>query len=306
MDAGAESASGLHERIRATAADLPAPVAAALANPTPGVRGTVEAAGYRWATLSWGDPGSPPIVLVHGVTSDSMTFWRIGPAIAASGRYVVAVDLPGHGRTRAWAGRHRFAETAADLAAFIRASGLDGDDLEGDHLAVLGHSWGGMVVAGLPAAGIRPATLILLDPPALPRDGMEPMTRDPHERFYDDLGEAIAVIRATYPMWTDGDVLAKAEGLHRFETEAARAVLLDNGDWDAGLAALADPAAADVPLWYIRGEFEHGGLIPEAALPALAARAGPGHVLTIAEGPHSPQRTHPEATLVAILRALAV
>ncbi len=300
MDAAARTASGLHELVRATAADLPAPVAAALANPTPGVRGVVPAAGYQWATLSWGDPGAPPIVLVHGVTSDSLTFWRMGPAIAAGGRYVVAVDLPGHGRTRAWAGRHRFAETAADLAAFIRATGL-----EGRELVVLGHSWGGLVVAGLPAAGIRLARLILLDPPALPRAGMEPMTRDSQERFYDDLGEAIGVIRATYPTWTDGDVLAKAEGLHRFEVEAARAVLLDNGDWDAGLAALADPAAADVAPWYIRGEFEHGGLIPEAALPALAARAGPSHVLTIAEGPHSPQRTHPEATLVAILRAIA-
>ncbi|HEV2006534.1 MAG TPA: hypothetical protein VGQ85_07975, partial [Candidatus Limnocylindrales bacterium] len=90
-----------------------------------------------------------------------------------------------------------------------------------------------------------------------------------------------------------------------FEVEAARAVLLDNGDWDAGLAALADPAAADVPTWYIRGEFAHGSLIPETVVPALAARAGADHVLTIAEGPHSPQRLLPEATVLAILRAIA-
>jgi hypothetical protein len=36
----------------------------------------------------------------------------------------------------------------------------------------------------------------------------------------------------------------------------------------------------------------------------LAARIGAEHVLTVAGGPHSPQRTHPEATLVALLRAL--
>lgn len=287
------------ERIRATASDLPARVAAALANPASGVRGAIEVDGLAWATLSWGDPGAPPMLLVHGVTSDSGTFWRIGPAIAASGRHVIAADLPGHGRTQGWTGRHRFTETAADLAAFIRAAGLDRPDL-----VVLGHSWGGMVVAALPAAGVRPAKMILLDPPALPRAGMELMTRDPNERHYDDLGEAISVIRATYPAWTEGDVLAKAEGLHRFEVEAARAVLLDNGDWDAGLAALEDPAAADAPVWYIRGDFAHGSLIPEAVVPALAARAGADHVLTIADGPHSPQRTHPEASLVAILRAI--
>jgi pimeloyl-ACP methyl ester carboxylesterase len=275
-------------------------MAAALGNPTAGVRGSVDVDGLSWATLGWGDPGAPPILLVHGVTSDSSTFWRIGPSIAASGRQVLAVDLPGHGRTLGWTGRHRFAETAVDLAAFIGTAGIDRADL-----VVLGHSWGGMVVAALPAAGVRPATLILLDPPALPRAGMELMTRDPNERHYDDLGEAISVIRAAYPGWTQGDVLAKAEGLHRFEVEAARAILLDNGDWDAGLAALADPAAADVPVWYIRGEFAHGSLVPESVVPALAARAGADHVLTIAEGPHSPQRTHPEATVLAILRAIA-
>jgi pimeloyl-ACP methyl ester carboxylesterase len=31
---------------------------------------------------------------------------------------------------------------------------------------------------------------------------------------------------------------------------------------------------------------------------------GPARLVTIAGGPHSPQRTHPEATLVALLRAL--
>lgn len=288
------------ERIRSTASDLPGPIAAALESPTAGERGSVDVDGLAWATQSWGDREAPPVVLVHGVTSDSDTFWRIGPAIAASGRQVVAMDLPGHGRTLGWTGRHRFAETAVDLVAFIRALGLDRKDL-----VVLGHSWGGMVAAELPAAGVRPATLILLDSPALPRAGMELMTRDPNERHYDDLGEAISVIRAAYPGWTQGDILAKAEGLHRFEVEAARAILLDNGDWDAGLAALADPAAAGVPLWYIRGEFAHGSLIPETVVPALAGRAGADHVLTIAEGPHSPQRTHPEATVVAILRAIA-
>jgi pimeloyl-ACP methyl ester carboxylesterase len=288
------------ERIRATASDLPGPVAAALANPTAGERGSVDVDGLAWAMLSWGDREAPPVLLVHGVTSDSGTFWRIGPAIAASGRQVFAVDLPGHGRTQGWRGRHHFAETAVDLAAFLRASGLDREDL-----VVLGHSWGGMVAAELPAAGVRPATLILLDPPALPRAGMELMTRDPNERHYDDLGEAIGVIGTAYPGWTEGDVLAKAEGLHRFELEAARAILLDNGDWDAGLAALSDPAAADVPVWYIRGEFAHGSLIPETVVPALAARAGADRVLTIEAGPHSPQRTHPEATVRAILRAIA-
>jgi pimeloyl-ACP methyl ester carboxylesterase len=55
----------------------------------------------------------------------------------------------------------------------------------------------------------------------------------------------------------------------------------------------------------IRGSPDSGCLVPDAALPAFRARVGRGHVITIAGAPHSPQRTHPEATVLAILHALA-
>lgn len=285
--------------ISATEADLASAVAAALRAPTLGEPGVVRDGGIPWATVSWGHPDDPPLLLVHGVTSAAGIFWRVAPALAASGRRVVAVDLPGHGETGAWQGRHRFADTAVDLAGFIRAAGLDVPEL-----VVLGHSWGGMVVADLPAAGVAPRTLILLDPPAQAHEALESMTQDPAEALYDSIDEARAGIRALNPTWSDGDVEAKAIGLTKFEVEGVLAILLDNGEWDAGLAALSDPRAAGVPVWYIRGEFETGGLIPETFVPELAARAGADHVLTIIGGPHSPMRTHPEATVLAILRAL--
>ncbi len=289
--------------IRATSADLSAPVAAAMAAAKPDMTGArrvvVQSNGIPWVHAEWGDPSDPPLILVHGVTSNAETFWRVGPAVAAAGRHVVAVDLPGHGLTQHWQGRHRFAETAVDLADWVRAAGLDRPGL-----AVLGHSWGGMVVAALPAAGLRPARLILLDPPALLVSAMELMTHDPLERKYDDVGEALAAIRAANPGWPEGDIHAKALGLTQFEVEAVRAILLGNGDWDGGLGALADPAARDVPIWLIRGEFQHGSLIPDAAVPLFAARIGTDHVLTVADAPHSPQRMYPEATILAILRTL--
>ncbi|HXI45226.1 MAG TPA: alpha/beta hydrolase [Candidatus Acidoferrales bacterium] len=239
-------------------------------------------------------------MLIHGVTSDSGTFWRVGPALAAAGQRAIAIDLPGHGRTGGWRGRHEFRHTGADVAAFVAAVGLDPA-----RLAVLGHSWGGMVVAALPAAGLRPRRLILLDPPALPVEVMEAMTRDPEEQPAEDPAMATALIATSHPEWHPGDVQAKVDGLARFDREAVRAVLFDNGDWDAGLAMLADPAAAGVDAWLIRGDPQAGGLIPDAALPGLVARLGEDRVITIAEAPHSPQRTHIEATVRAILRALA-
>lgn len=264
---------------------------------------TIRAGDRDWHAIEWGRPQDPPVLLVHGVTSDSGTFWRVGPAVAATGRRVVAVDLPGHGLTGHWRGRQRFVDTAEDLKAFIAAAGLDRPDL-----AVLGHSWGGMVVASLPMAGLAPRVLVLLDPPSLTLAQLEAMTHDPEEQPPADATEAEAragMLRTAHPDWAEGDVWAKVDGLTRFDPEAVRSVLLGNGDWDAGVSALGHPAARRVPAWYIRGDWSTGGLIPDARLPECVGRVGRDRVITIPEAPHSPQRTHIEATVASILRAIA-
>jgi pimeloyl-ACP methyl ester carboxylesterase len=127
---------------------------------------------------------------------------------------------------------------------------------------------------------------------------------DPTNRAYGSVEEARAVVVAGNPGWSPRDIDAKAEALAQLQLEAARAVLLRNGDWDGGLASLAHPAAAHVPVWLVRGEERTGGFVPDAAVPALAARVGADRILTLAGAPHAPQRTHPEALLVALLRAL--
>jgi N-formylmaleamate deformylase len=287
------------DALQATAAGLPPAVAAAITVPAPGRERSVAAAGYAWRALQWGDPTAAPVLLVHGVTSNAETFWRVGPAVAAAGRDVLAVDLPAHGRTGGWRGRHRFAETAADLADFAWAAGLVRPGL-----AILGHSWGAMVGASLPAAGLRPDRLVLLDPPVLGLAGLELMTRDPLERPFTDIDVAIRIVGAANQGWSEGDVRAKALGLTQFDAAAVLAVLLENGDWDGGQGSLADPAAAGIPTWVIRGEPEAGCLVPDAAVPAFEALVGRDHVITIAGAPHSPQRTHPEATVRAILAAI--
>jgi pimeloyl-ACP methyl ester carboxylesterase len=286
--------------LRAGPSDLPGAVAAMLADPSPGTARTVQAHGYAWHTVEWGQPSDPPLLLVHGVTSSSEMFWRVGPCLAADRRRVVAVDLPGHGRTGGWRGRHRWIETAEDLAGFIGAGELDRAEL-----AVIGHSWGAMVVAALPVAGYRPERLVLLDPPALRIAALVPLTQDPTERRYENVADAIDAIRASGVSWSEGDIRAKAIALTQIDESAARAIYLENGDYDAGLAALSDRAALDIPAWVIRGDPAEGGLIADEHVSALAERVGWDHVITIAGAGHSPQRTHPEATILAILRALA-
>ena len=283
-----------------TETDLPAAVAAALRAPTEGERVAVEAAGIPWSALMWGDPGARPLLLMHGVTSSAATWWRIGPALAATGRRVVAIDLPGHGLTGHWQGHFRFRDNAADVAAFVRAAGLERDDLQ-----VAGHSWGAMTAAAFPAAGLRPVTLVLIDPPALAHAAISREASDPAQQTFSDSGEATAAVRAANPDWDDGDVRAKAEALTLLDEAAARSVLLDNGDWDGGLADLADPAAAGIPVWIVRGEAAFGGYLADEHVPAFAALIGADHIITITGGPHSPHRTHPVETTAALVRAIA-
>lgn len=234
------------------------------------------------------------------MTASARIWWRIGPALAAAGRRVVAVDLPGHGETGHWQGHHRFRDNAADVAAWIRAAGLDVPSLQ-----VVGHSWGALTAAALPLAGIRPATLVLLDPPAIPHAVISQMASDPSEQPYPNRETALRALAAANPTWPPRDVDAKAEALMQLDVGAARAVLLDNGDWDGGLADLSDRAAAGIPVWVVRGDPGAGGLLPDAALQAFAARIGASHILTLAGAPHAPQRIFPAATTLALLRALA-
>jgi pimeloyl-ACP methyl ester carboxylesterase len=287
------------DRLTASTADLPPPVAAALADPPAGEPGLVDAAGATWPTLRWGRAGDPPVVLVHGVTSNAGIWWRVGPAIAAAGRHVVAVDMPGHGRTGGPQRSHRFMDTATELTAFIRAAGLDRPGL-----AVVGHSWGGMVSAHLPAAGLAPSTLVLLDPPVLTLERLRALTESPTERDYATLDEAVEAVKRANPDWSDRDVEAKARALTEFNPQLVLDVLLKNGDWDGGMAALRDPAAAGTATWLIRGEWDTGGFIPDSRVARIQAQLGAERVITIAGAPHSPQRTHPEATVLAILTAL--
>jgi pimeloyl-ACP methyl ester carboxylesterase len=279
--------------------DLPPAVAAALRAPTEGDRFAVEVAGIPWSALAWGDPGARPLLLIHGVTSSAATWWRIGPALAATGRRIVAVDLPGHGMTGHWQGHHRIRDNAADVAAFIREVGLDREDLQ-----VVGHSWGAVTAAALPVAGLRPATLVLVDPPVLPLAYISQEAGDPTGRANPEMPEAIAEIRAEHPEWEEGDVRAEALARTLLDETAARSVVLDNGDWDGGLSDLADPAGVGIPTWLVRGDPAAGGYVADQSVPAFAALIGADHVITIPGAPHSPHRTHPIETTAALLRAL--
>lgn len=88
-----------------------------------------------------GDPATPPVILLHGFTSDARMWQPQIPALAAS-YFVVAPDLRGHGRSDAPAdpADSTMDDFAQDLLALF-------DSLEIELGVLVGCSFGGMIAA---------------------------------------------------------------------------------------------------------------------------------------------------------------
>ncbi len=52
----------------------------------------------RWFYHTWGNPERPPLLVLHGFTGSHASWSSVAPALAED-FYVIAPDLPGHGRT---------------------------------------------------------------------------------------------------------------------------------------------------------------------------------------------------------------
>ena len=115
----------------------------------------IELRGLRFHFRDWpaGRAGAPDLVLLHGFTSHARSWDAFAEAMSDRFR-VLALDQRGHGETQ-WAPADRYgvADMADDLAAFVKALGLN-------HFSLLGLSMGGMVA--MEYAGRRPSELARL------------------------------------------------------------------------------------------------------------------------------------------------
>jgi pimeloyl-ACP methyl ester carboxylesterase len=115
-----------------------------------------------------GKGGAPPVILVHGMGGNAAGFLPIVRAVVRASRRVVAVELPGHGRSRLEAG-----ETPATIQECAQA--VDAALREVDEPAVLvGNSLGGALslftAASMPE---RIAGVVGLNPAGAPLVGAD-------------------------------------------------------------------------------------------------------------------------------------
>src|SRR5579859_5283822 len=109
----------------------------------------VELGGYRMAYRQWGDlAATDAVVLVHGITSSSLSWIRVAPRLAESAR-VIAVDLKGHGDSDRPASGYRLSDQADEITGLVEALGLRS-------IRLMGHSWGGAISAIIAARNSLP------------------------------------------------------------------------------------------------------------------------------------------------------
>lgn len=134
------------------------PTADDRAEPPAGVRrGTAEGIHY----VVTGDESAPPLVLLHGFCDNLTTWNRVVPALAAEHR-VIAIDLPGFGRSTAPTPRNLLRGYAEVVRAVLDTEGVSGP------VALIGNSMG--AATALTFASCYPelaAALVLIDMPGL-------------------------------------------------------------------------------------------------------------------------------------------
>jgi pimeloyl-ACP methyl ester carboxylesterase len=130
------------------------------------------------AARQWGPEDGPPTLALHGWLDNAATFDRLAPLLAQL--RIVALDLPGHGRSDHWAAGHghHFVDWAAETIAAADALGWR-------RFSLLGHSMGAGIASLVPAAcPDRVERLVLIE-------GLGPLS-DPPEKAPDGLAAALS------------------------------------------------------------------------------------------------------------------
>jgi pimeloyl-ACP methyl ester carboxylesterase len=177
---------------------------------------------------SWG-AGDRVALLLHGMGSSSGTWHAVGPALAARGYRVVAVDLPGHGRSPR--------DRQASVETFVQA--LLGAVQPRPALAV-GHSMGGLILAAA-VARLQPQRAVYVDIPLGPGPGPGSVDRAVlvAEFAADRAASSVEELRAVRPWWSEQDIAVEAEEAAQWDVQTAAAL------WESVLAHDFTPATVD-------------------------------------------------------------
>ena len=230
------------------------------------------------------------ILLLHGVQSSQLTWWRLRQDLQDLGWLVHAVDLLGHG-SRSAAGPPEL--TLEDLARDVLSQ------VPGPVDVLAGHSLGSLVA--LTVVGLAPdycERLVIEDPPAISPTSMEHDVVGPLEETIRatraDPGATLQALLNENPVWSYRD--AENAVSNRLRLDVDRVVrFLRASRWD--LSALVERCS--VPLLLLAAT--QGSTLAEPARSALMSRLPDEHIAVLDSG-HTIHRERPGLWLHHLLR----
>lgn len=124
----------------------------------------VSTPGIALKALSWGTPGDPVALCLHGFPDTAYGWRRVAPQLVAAGWHVVAPFMRGYAPSSIPAdGSYHLGALMDDALRVHEAVGNTGRDV------VIGHDWGAMTATGLAAVPNSPftkAVIMSVPPPA--------------------------------------------------------------------------------------------------------------------------------------------
>lgn len=194
----------------------------------------VATASGELAALQWGDAAAPPLLALHGWLDNAASFTRLAPLLSRQ-RRVIALDLPGHGRSAhlpEHAHRYHVVDQVDAVLDFADALGLDRFDL-------LGHSLGaGIASLTAAAAPTRIERLLLIEGlGTLADDGARVLARWRDAHAQRNTARRTARV---FPSIEDANAARVAAG--GLEPDEARPIVIRNlRETDGGFVWRSDP-----------------------------------------------------------------
>jgi pimeloyl-ACP methyl ester carboxylesterase len=248
------------------------------------------------------DPALPCVVFIHGALNDHSVWTLLARSMAHHGHSVLAVDLPGHGRSDGMP-----LDDVEALAAWIWAL-LDAAGVQ--RAALVGHSMGSLIA--LEAAGQQPtrATHLVMVATAYPMKVSEALlttARDEPLKAIDMVNgfeHSTWAAKPSYPgpgAWLQGGGRALKRRIQNKQT-GLNLFAHDFGICDAYDTGLQAAARVACPTHLILGARDQMTLPKQTASIAAALKA---EVFTLPAG-HALMAEAPDAAWAALRQALSV
>lgn len=238
---------------------------------------------------------APTWIFLHGY-GDGAYIWQEAMRALMVSHSMLAVDLPGHGSSyRVASGDYSTAAAVEDLAQLMAG-------LRSTRVALIGHSWGGLIAMHLAAAfPTQVAALAVVDSnPERNEEAVEHVTRHLKAslRTYDSAGELARWLQTRLPLASASTVWTIARGATRLRADGLLELKLD--------PVLADRVPREEEVWeilprisvpamFIRGEFS--GIVSAATARKVVNKLSRGQLRTVSRAGHAVMIDNPAGFL---------